>query len=252
MSNGVPYAGGIPAGMGGGGYTGYAPLAVPATYGTPTVQPIAGDISALTSPSYEFTFDPLAPLDTTGFVFAPEPTPAVSTVAPLPVIESFYVSTTPRVETGPIETVIPYQSPGLGEVLWEAPGNVVKLAGDLLTSGVDILVDTGKFILEHLEIGTKTIQTIGGVTAQQKAAKAQETQAKAQLTAAQAQLTAAQRPVTPGITDQLANWLSGLTGIPPEATPPFVETGTIGVQAPTNWLLLGGLAVGAYLLLKGR
>jgi len=251
--NGGGFTGGIPAGMAGGGYTGYSPLAVPATYGTPTVQPIAGDISALTSPSYEFTFDPLAPLDTTGFVFAPEPTPAVPTVAPLPVIESFYVSTTPRVETGPIETIIRAEpAPSWLDVLWELPGQGVEVILDVAKAGLDLTWETLGFIAENLQVGMGVTQAVSTVAAQQKAAKAQETQAKAQLTAAQAQLTAAQRPVTPGITDQLANWLAGLTGIPPEATPPFVETGTIGVQAPTNWLLLGGLAVGAYLLLKGR
>lgn len=68
---------------------------------------------------------------------------------------------------------------------------------------------------------------------------------------------AAQRPVMPTITDQsiidqLADLWAGLTGVPPEATPPFVPTGTIGVQAPTNWALLGLLGIGGYLLLKGR
>ena len=40
--------------------------------------------------------------------------------------------------------------------------------------------------------------------------------------------------------------------VPPEATPPLVEMGTISEAAGPNWALLGLLGVGAYLLLKGR
>jgi len=241
--NGGGFTGGIPYGMAGGGYTGYAPLAVPAVYAAPTVPTLAGDISALTSPSYEFTFDPLAPLDTTGFVFAPEPTPAVS---PLPTITSQIepgkfgaYAEQPVVYAAPIEVVQP--APGLLQTAWEAPGNLIKFAGDLIATGVDTLIDTGKFILEHLEAGLATGMAIGGGVAPtiKTVVGATETVESAIST-------------VKSIPDSLADWLAGLTGVPSEATPPFVETGSIGVQAPTNWALLGLLGVGAYLLLKGR
>lgn len=56
------------------------------------------------------------------------------------------------------------------------------------------------------------------------------------------------------IADQLIDLLRNLFGAPSEATPPFVQAGTamggVGVEAPTNWLLLGLVGVGAYLLLR--
>jgi hypothetical protein len=148
------------------------------------------------------------------------------------------------------------QQPPAGPVEWfiDVAGNVVKLAGDVVTTGVDAVVDAVKFIGEHLEVGVKYAGDIGGTAARYKTAEAQLKAAEAARTLAKAQLIAAQRPVTPTVTSNLADLLSKLTGVPAPATPPFVQAGTamggIGVEPATNWPLLGLLAVGAYLLLK--
>ena len=253
---------GIPAGMAGPGYSAYSPLATPASYGT--AEPIwlapgatipATDISALIPIPDPVWFDWEAPLQLPAL-----PAETVTT-PPLPVLTT---QIEPEKFGGYVEQPTVYltsypisaQQPAAGPIEWgiDAVGNIVKVAGDVVKTGIDAAADLVKFIGENLEVVTKTGTQIGGAAAQYKTAEAQLKAAEAAKIQAQAQLTAAQRPVTPTVTSNLADWLSQLTGVPSEATPPFVQAGTamggVGVEAPTNWLLLGALGVGAYFLLR--
>lgn len=258
---------GIPAGMGGsGGSLGYYPNAMPSplsplpepatpiyTGTRPTIY--ATDTAALV-PSYP-VYDPL------GILNEPASPPVV--MPPLPVLTTVIEPVEPGKFGGYAEQPTVYetsypisaQQPPAGPVEWfiDAAGNVVKLAGDVVTTGVDAVVDAVKFIGEHLEVGVKYAGDIGGTAAKYKTAEAQLKAAEAARTLAKAQLIAAQPGLSLGTSTWLPEQLSdllrrGLFGAPAPATPPLIEPGLVQEAPATNWPLLGLLAVGAYLLLK--
>jgi len=85
-----------------------------------------------------------------------------------------------------------YEIPPSGplEFVADVIGNTVEFAGDVLKTGLDVVWDTGKFILEHLEVGIGYAGDITGTVSQQRyyeqLGEAQKTAAEAAETRARA------------------------------------------------------------------
>jgi hypothetical protein len=133
------------------------------------------------------------------------------------------------------------------------------ITGQLATTGggllggignvVKVVTDTVGGVVGGITKAIPTIVNVLGSVSKVMTAKEQTKQAEA--AAKIAESTAAQP--RSDILDQLADLLAKLAGaraVPPGATPPLIEPGSVQEAAAVNWPLLGLLGVGAYLLLK--
>lgn len=165
-------------------------------------------------------------------------------------------------KTGPIET--------LANILWQAPGAAVEVAGGALeTAGgigkgiLDTLWDAGKFILENLDVGieattdilsqdwAKRLAGIGGGRTEAEKLKAQELALTAEaLQLQREQLAAKQTPAVPAVTPAEEGIIGQLSDVLFGKPAAYAVPETVPAQAGPNYIVLIGLAIAAYFLLR--
>ena len=162
--------------------------------------------------------------------------------------------------TGPIETlfdILGGVTGGAAEIAGgaaELAGGALETAGDVSKWVLDTLWNTGKFILENLEVGVKTgtqvAGTVGGIVAtkEQQELEKQKLRLTEQALALQAQQLAAKQvpAIVPAEEGLLGQLIDVLFGKPAAYAVPEPE------KAKPNILLYAGLAAAAYFLLRKR
>jgi len=253
MSNGYGY---IPPGnMGGDSYmntAGPGPV-----YETPSPPPVYSDTSPTiystdtpalipTTPQQPVYSDPVifdwnAPLNFDNLNFSDPAIPTLASMdvdygptmtgatAGLPSIE-FYQDTTAE------QWVIPQSAPGYGPIEWLV---------DTGKGALDLIWDTGKFILEHLDVGISYAGDIGQQVSSRKyyeaLGEAQKTAAEAAKIKAQAYAAAVKAgTMTQGEAD---------ARMAADKSPVFLTTPQAQVSSP-NYLLYAAIGIAAYYFLR--
>ena len=222
------------------------PYVAPPVYSDTSPTPYSTDMPVL-APDYPSTPLPTLPDTPTQLPLTGQPgQPVILPDTPT----QFPLTGQPGLPTLPTEDgwsePFPLTEPA-GPLEWilDAGGDIVEFAGDVIKTGADILWDTGKFILEHLDVGIQYAGDIGGQKTSKRyyesLAESAELKAKAYARAVEQGLMSQEEAIARGIADGMGMQLA------PDGSP--VIFGQTAAGGP-NYLLYAGIGLAAYYFLK--
>jgi hypothetical protein len=133
------------------------------------------------------------------------------------------------------------------EYVGDALGNTVEFIADVAKTGLDAIWDTGKFILEHLDVGISYAGDISGQRTSKRyyesLAEAAQTKAQAYARAVEAGTMSQEEAIARGIADGMGMQQQ------PSAGPVYLTTPTAQAGGP-NYMLYAAIGLAAYYFLR--